>query len=175
MNKENEYGVICASNCDCNNFLKNIYWVVELKDVKDGFLKDKKFDKGLPFSYESEADRVCEWLNNELEQKVDEKLHKMFCSGKIIIPFDFLKEWDNKCENAILKRFERWTRNTSEVVIKCHFKSDLMVFSNVPSQLKDPIMICNILEIPYNPEFGAGTFASEDMILNVSKVREMME
>lgn len=30
MNKEIEYGVLCTSNCDCNNFLKDIYCVVEV-------------------------------------------------------------------------------------------------------------------------------------------------
>lgn len=174
MNKENEYVVICTSNHDCNNFLKDLYWVVELKDVKDGFLKDKKFDKGLPFSYKSEAERVCEWLNNELERKVDEKLHKMFHYGEIKIPFDFLDAWNNKCEEMIVERFDGFEYYPS-FTVKCCFDSDLLVLSNLPPQLKDPIKICRILEIQYNTEFGASTFLCEDMILNVGKVREFMK
>lgn len=121
----------------------------------------------LKFNNEPDAQMVCDFLNNKLDEKVKELVKK----GEIKLPFDFLKEWDNRNENRIVKRFERWQSHCPDFIIKCHFKSDLLIFNNAPFELS-PFMICQILDIPYEPEYGASTVMSKHHILNVSKVRE---
>ncbi|WP_458456520.1 hypothetical protein [Methanobrevibacter sp.] len=173
VNIDNEYIILSQRKADCNDFSKTInwYWVVEIKEAKKAFLTDT-IDKGLPFIHESEAERVCRWLNNELERKVDEKIEMMFRGGEIVTPFDFLEAWNNKCEERIVKRFNRF-KNHDDFMVKCHFDSDLLVLSNVPHGI-DPVLLCGLLNIPYDNYLGASTFLSRDLILNVSKVKEMI-
>lgn len=170
MNKENEYLVISSFNP--HSAQDKNYWVVHRNEAKKAFLYDEKFD-GIGFKYMSDAHRVCKYLNTKLEQKVDEKLYKMFHRGEIKTPFNFLDAWNDKCEETIVKRFDGFTNRDEVFIVKCHFDSDLLVLSNVPNGL-DEIKVCRLLDIPYEPNFGANTFLSEDMILNVSKVRERM-
>lgn len=166
-----EYVIVSVKMDDSDSYYRESirHYVARRKDA----MYNNFTENGVYFYDEREAEKVCDYLNDEFEKRVDEKLDELFHTGEIILPFDFLKEWENYNEKAIIERFSRWNFENKYrgFRVTCHFKSDLIVFSNVPSDLS-PFMICNILEIPYEPCFGAGTFCSEDMVLNVSKVRE---
>jgi hypothetical protein len=170
-----EYIVVTVKMDDPDSYYKESirHYVARRKEVENGNLSEKLPIIGLYFNDERDAKKVCDYLNKVFEKRVDERLDELFHTGEIELPFDFLKEWENYNEKAIIERFNRWNFESKYrgFRVTCHFKSDLIVFSNVPSDLS-PFMICNILEIPYEPCFGAGTFCSEDMVLNVSKVKE---
>lgn len=161
-----EYTVVTCekNNPDSYQGMIKTYRIV----INDGHAPE--LDKRLQFHYKQEADNVCDYLNNELESRVKKRIASIFRSGSVYLPnFNFIEAWNCKLEETITNRFRNYPCQ-----VKCHFNSDLLVISNAPSELTPP-KVCNILNIDYEPHYGASTVLSEDIILNVSKVKEGSE
>ena len=105
----------------------------------------------IPIKYPNRqiAQKTCDYLNHKLV-------------------FDFIDCWDKEDEQRIKQQLKK---AGSCILCKCHFDSDLLI---ITGQDFSEMELCNALEIPYDKSLGGNTFMCDAMILNVSKVKEML-